>query len=391
MKKYMKSIIASFLVILACLGFGRFSFGMILPNLQESLYLSSTQAGLIGTSNFIGYFVGIFFANYLYKTFATHRLIFATILLQAFFMFLMTHTNNYQVIAFFYSLSGFFSAISNIAIMAYIASVIPKEIRGKALGIIVGASGLAIVLTGQIVPFTEDIVANMPWKTAWTIFCVILVVVSFIAKAGIKKHASHTSSGSLNFKTKEFITNSVFWKIAFIYIVFGFTYSIYVTFFVSTVMEKYTLSTHISGNFWTLLGFMSIFSGFLFGIFADKVGAYKTLIVAYSLQAIAHGSLAFEFPSFIIWLSVILFGISVWSIPSLVILLCSLEFHRDKTSKVFSLVTILFASFQALGPFVAGITHDLTSDYSNIFLITSLLAMSTVFISFVFSKQKVKQ
>ncbi|RXJ91534.1 hypothetical protein CRV01_00125 [Arcobacter sp. CECT 8983] len=388
MKPYIKSIIASFLVILACLGFGRFSFGMVLPNLQESLFLNSSQVGFIGTANFIGYFIGIFFANYLYRKTSTHKLIFTTILLQAFFMFLMTLTKEYKLVSFFYSISGFFSAISNIAIMAYISNVMPTNVRGKALGIIVGASGLAIVLSGQIVPFTQDIVKEVPWETAWIIFCLILVFVAFFSQPGIKKHAAHNIS-ELTFKTKEFISTTTFWKIAFVYMVFGFTYSIYVTFFVSAVMQKYELSTHISGNFWTLLGFMSIFSGFLFGSLADKIGAYKTLIFVYLLQTIAHGSLAFPLPSFSIWISVILFGISVWSIPSLVALLCSIEFHGNKTSKVFSLITILFAICQAFGPLVAGVIHDITKDYSNIFIITSLLALITVFISFIFSKDKI--
>ncbi|AXH13555.1 YbfB/YjiJ family MFS transporter [Halarcobacter bivalviorum] len=388
MKPYIKSIIASFLVILACLGFGRFSFGMVLPNLQESLNISTTQAGFIGTSNFIGYFVGIFFANYLYRKFSTHRLVFTTILLQAFSMFLMILTTNYILVSFFYSFSGFFSAISNIAIMAYISNVIPKNVRGKALGIIVSASGLAIVLSGQIVPFTQKLVKDVPWESAWLVFCLILVLVSFFSQPGIKKHANHTIS-DINFKTKEFLFTSSFWKIAFVYMVFGFSYSIYVTFFVSAVIEKYDFSTQISGNFWTLLGFMSIFSGILFGTIADKIGAYKTLIFVYLLQTIAHATLAFSLPSYSIWLSAIFFGISVWSIPSLVTLLCSIEFDKKMTAKVFSFVTILFAILQAFGPFIAGLIHDISKDYSDVFMITSFLTLITVFISFIFSKDKI--
>jgi len=388
MSLYIKSIIASFLIILACLGFGRFSFGMILPSLQESLSLNSSQVGFIGTANFIGYFIGIFFATPLYRKFQTHKLIFSTLLLQAISMFLMVFTNNYELISCFYSFSGFFSAISNIAIMAYLSNVIPKNIRGKALGIVVSASGLAIVLSGQIVPFSQTLIKGFSWETAWIIFSCIIVLAALFSQAGIKKHISHNIK-DVNYKTKEFISTISFWKIAFVYMVFGFTYSIYVTFFVSTVMQNYHLSTNISGNFWTLLGFMSIFSGLLFGIFADKIGAYKTLIFVFILQTIAHGSLAFNTPESFVWISAILFGISVWSIPSVVTLLCSIEFHGSKTAKVFSLVTILFAVFQASGPYIAGLLHDITKDYSDIFIITSLLTLITVFISFIFSKDKI--
>ncbi len=39
---------------------------MVLPNMQASLDLSTTQAGFIGTANFIGYVIGIVFVNKLY-------------------------------------------------------------------------------------------------------------------------------------------------------------------------------------------------------------------------------------------------------------------------------------------------------------------------------------
>lgn len=386
MKPYIKSIIASFLVILACLGFGRFALGMVLPNMQESLMLSTTQAGFIGTANFIGYFIGIFFANSLYSKFSTHRLIRTTIILQALCMISMTLSNNYLLISSAYALSGFFAAISNISIMAYMANVIPKELRGKALGIVVSGSGLAIILSGQIVPLIEGLVTHMPWQTSWIIFSAALIFVAFLSQPGIKKHAKHDMPQT-KVKTKEYITLNSFWKIGTLYMVFGFTYSIYVTFFVSAVINKYEVSTALSGNFWALLGFMSIFSGFIFGFIADKVGAYKSLFFVYMLQTIAHLILAIDVASYAIWISALVFGISVWSIPSLITLLSSIHFDVKRTAQVLSLVTMLFAICQAVGPVVAGYIFDTTNSFNFVFLLCASLTLFAMISSYIFSKQ----
>lgn len=390
MKVYIKTIISSFLVILACLGFGRFAFGMVLPNLQYSLELSTTQAGFIGTANFTGYILGIFFVTKLYTKYTTYKLIFTTLLLQGLSMLFMIAFENYIILSFFYSISGFFTAVVNISLMAYIANVVPKNIRGKVLGIIISGSGLAIVLSGQIVPFIENIVNEMPWKISWSIFSLCIIVIAFLCLPGLKKHTSHTMPET-KIKAKEYFIIPSFWKIGTLYMIFGVTYVVYVTFFVSAVINKYEVSSSLSGDFWTLLGFCSIFSGFIFGIIADKSGPYISLFFVFCLQTIAHLILAIDVNTYVIWFSAILFGITVWSIPSIIALLTSLHFDVKRNTQVLSLITLLFAICQALAPVLAGFIFDITKDFSNVFMITSILTFIAVLLSFVFSKQKIKQ
>lgn len=363
---------------------------MILPNLQESLNLSATQVGFIGTSNFIGYLFGIFFANVLYVKYSTHRLIFANITLQAFSMFFMVLFEDYLLISLLYSFSGFFSAIANISIMAYMANIIPQNIRGKALGLVVSGSGLAIIISGQTVPFFEHLNFEMPWKQSWAFFSFILLIVAFISQFGIKRHASHAIPET-KISVIEYLFTPSFWKIAIIYMIFGISYSIFVTYFVSAVMHKYSLDSSISGDFWALLGFCSIFSGLIFGAIADKVGPYRSLAFIYLLQTIAHFILAIDISSFALWISAICFGISVWSIPSLVTLLSSLHFDVRRTAKILSLLTIFFAICQALGPVSAGYIFDMTNSFSNVFLLTSILTLFAAIVSFIFSKQIIKK
>ena len=390
MKPFIKEIISGYLVILACLGLGRFAFGMVLPNMQSSLEISTTQAGFIGTSNFAGYFLGIIFVHSLYSKYSTHKLIFTTIFLQGLSMLLMVLFNNYLLISFFYTLSGFFAAVVNISIMGYLSNVIPKEKRGKALGIVVSASGLAIILSGQIVPFIESLINHMPWKVSWSIFSLIIILIAFLSAPGIKRNAKHEMP-EVKIKAKEYFIIPSFWKIGIVYMVFGITYVVYVTFFVSAVIDKFNISTQFAGSFWTVLGFCSIFSGFIFGSLADKLGPYRALTFVFILQTISNFILTIEVSSFAIWISAITFGISVWSIPSIVTLLTSLHFDVKRTTQVLSLVTLLFATCQAIAPVLAGYIYDTTNDFSNVFMISTIITLFAVIITFIFSKQEIKQ
>jgi len=172
-----------------------------------------------------------------------------------------------------------------------------------------------------------------------------------------------------------------------LYIVFGFSYIIYVTFFVSSILFKYNLLSSISGEVWALLGFCSIFSGFIFGLLADKFGAYTSLISVFFLQGCAHLILALPVSVDFIWFSAILFGITVWSIPALVTLLTSLYFDVKKTAQVLALVTLIFSVAQALGPIVAGLIKDNTNSFDGVFYLTAFLCFFAMYSSYLFSKQ----
>ena len=50
-----KYAFASVMVTISTLGFGRMSYGILMPFMKESLSLSYEQAGMLATTNSIGY------------------------------------------------------------------------------------------------------------------------------------------------------------------------------------------------------------------------------------------------------------------------------------------------------------------------------------------------
>ena len=301
----------------------------------------------------------------------------------------MTFFSNYLWISFFYGFSGFFTAICNISIMVYIAHIIPAKIKGKALGIIVTGNGFAIIFAGFLVPYIDSSFLASSWKVNWIIFAILTILIAFYSKYGLKQHDIKQQQTEQNELPLKLLKSSKFYKISFLYLIFGITYVVYVTFFVTASIEKYDISSFQSGYFWSILGFMSLFSGPVFGYLADKIGVYKTLIIIYCFQTIANAILALDLSSNFLFISAVLFGVTAWAIPALITLLSSQEFGAKNTVKVFSLATLIFAFGQVIGPIGAGYIYDIKNDFSNVFLICAILTLTGTIFSFIFSlKQK---
>ncbi len=388
MKSYSNLFLASFLTLLACLGFGRFAFGMIVPNLQENLQISTTAIGFISSSNFIGYFLGIIVASRVYARFGTNKLIFFLLLIQGLSMLIMTLFDNYIFISILYLLSGFLAAVANISIMVYISHVVPKEIRGKALGIAVSGNGFAIIISGFLVPYLEQFYDSSSWRVSWLIFSLAIIFISFFIKRLLSYDVDNSIKSELKFY--HYINNKKFWEIGILYFLFGITYVIYVTFFVSASVVKWELSSEISGYFWSTFGFICIFGAFIFGAIADKFGTFKTIILVFAFQAFSQFILIFDTPSYVLFISIFFFAISVWSVPTMIAMLCTEFFGLNKTAQVFSLVTLIFAIGQALGPLAAGYIYDLTNSYDNVFLVAFLFCFTAFVMSIIFSFNKLK-
>jgi predicted MFS family arabinose efflux permease len=387
MRTFSKLFLASFLILLSCLGFGRFAFGMILPNMQTDLDISTTLIGFIGSANFAGYFIGVIFASKIYSKFKTSTLISRLLLLQGISMIIMTFFDNYLLISLLYFSSGFLAAISNITIMVYISHAVPQNIRGKALGIALSGFGVAIIASGFIVPLFEQYYDANAWRASWLLFSFIIILVSFTLKYLLVYDVDNSVTSDTKFY--EYKNNKKFWEIASLYFLFGITYVVYVTFFVSASIDKWNLTSQVSGIFWSTFGFICIFGSLIFGTIADKYGVFKTLILVFGFQSFSIFILIFDTPSYVLFISVFFFAISVWSVPPMITMLCAEFFGLKKTAQVFSLVTLIFAVGQIIGPIAAGYIYDIFNSYDYVFLMTFLLSFLAFLLSIIFSYKKI--
>ncbi len=379
----MKPIAMGLLVVFACLGLGRFAFGMVLPLMQEDLAMNTTQAGIVGSANFLGYFVGLFAVSKTYTRFGPAALISQALYVQAGSIVLMALVPHYLFAALFFSVTGFFGALANIGIMTYIAQVVPSHMKGRATGIVVAGIGLAVIFSSLIVPTFEKFLPYA-WRVSWGVFAVCIVLISLWARRVMlcfPVHPNAHSAKNTSLFLGDILRSRAFWHTGILFLLFGATAIMFMTFFVAAVSDTYGASTQISGIFWALLGVTSLFSGPFFGAVSDTIGRYKTLAILFGLQALAHSLLAFEVPLAWVFLSAALFGFSTWAVPSIMATLSSELFGLSHTARIMSLITLFFGVGQIVGPLLAGVMRDATGSYSVAFACSSTVLFGALLLS----------
>jgi len=387
-------VAAGTLCIFASLGMGRFALGMLLPAMAESLKLTYSQMGLISTSNFIGYLVAVLFCSYISAKIGSRLLIFFALLLVAVSMLLISRANSFTTVAIIYTLTGVGSGASNVPMMALVASWFSTRQRGKAAGFVVIGSGFAILLSGKLIPYLNQLSVADGWRTSWLVLGIIVLFISIIcfvvirdtpAELGLEPVDSNKKSRmgtTPKFAEESFsASRKDIYHLGAIYFLFGYTYVIYATFIVTTLVQERGFSEAVAGNFWSWVGFLSLFSGPVFGTLSDKLGRKTGLILVFTIQMFAYLLVALSLPVKFLYLSIGCYGIVAWSIPSIMTALVGDYVGPQKTARVFGFITFIFALGQIAGPAIAGFLAEKYGSFSSSFLMASLFAGLAVFLS----------
>jgi len=388
LRNYVKPLIAGTFIVFSCLGLARFAFGMILPNMQIDLGMNTTQAGIVGSANFLGYFIGLFTVSVFYKKYGVAKVISRSLWTQAGSMFLMAMAPNYIFAALSFVITGFFGALVNISVMTYIAQVVPSHIKGRATGIVVAGIGLSVIVSGALVPFIEQYFA-VPWRISWSVFAFFILCIGLFTYRVLVGFVPHSSNQHISdsLSIKDIFTHIPFLVTGALYIVFGMSAIMYMTFFVAAAVTQWHVSIEISGTFWAILGITSLFSGPIFGVVSDRIGRYATLGILFFFQALAQAILAFAVPPLFLLFSAGLFGISTWAVPSIMATLSAELFGASHTARILSLVTLFFGVGQIVGPLAAGIITDATGDFKVIFGLSSIALIIAALLSFFGAKK----
>jgi MFS family permease len=163
-----------------------------------------------------------------------------------------------------------------------------------------------------------------------------------------------------------------------LYLAFGATYMVYGTFIVTSMVEEYGFSEATAGQFWSWVGFFSLFSGIIFGSLSDKIGRKAGLMVVFSVQTLAYLLAGSGLGTSALLFSVVLYGIAAWSIPAIMTAAVSDYLGVARAAAGFSLITFFFAGGQAVGPAVAGLIAEHFGSFSPAFLLSAAITMAAL-------------
>jgi MFS family permease len=355
------------------LGLARFAFGMMLPSMATSLGLDYAKSGLFGFFNMAGYLIAVLFVPLVLSRLGTRFTMTASLILVSLSMFAMAFSETFLVLCVFYFFAGIGTGGVVLPAMSVMSQWFHTSHRGLASGIAMSGPGFGIVLSGFVVPKLIPMQGFLSWQTGWIIFATITVVVAGLVFALVRNHPRETRSLPFGLalqplssrgKMPRNIMLKLLVHLGLIYAIYGATYMLYVTFIVTSMIESYHLNEAAAGKLWAWFGFLSIFSGVLFGWLSDHFGRRAGMALAFGVLATAYLLVGLTDSLLGLYFSIILFGLAAWSIPVIMAASAGDFFGPAAAAKTLAALTFAFSGGQAAGPVLAGILAENTGDFS---------------------------
>ena len=404
-------IVMGLLTTIAAHGFGRMSYTIILPAMKDGLEFNYTQLGLLGTGNFIGYLTMAIIGGFLAAHFGTRIVITAALLLMGITMILTGLAQSFGFAFAMRLLTGLGNGAAFVPAMALGSAWFTMKKRGFATGIVSAGIGAGTLISGLVVPPILSVFGTSGWRFSWYILGGAVLLISGVVfrfvrsnpqemglmQVGSEKKISeptkapapeNASAPKWTETVKSVIKMGSVWYLGGVYFFYGLSYIIYMVFFAAYLVKEMGLSQEWAGGLWALVGGLSIFCGVIWGKISDLLGrsrgaalAYLVLGLAYIIYALIRVPIGF-------YLSAILFGLTAWSIPTIMAAAAG-DFVGPRLAPAgLGFITLFFGIGQALGPALGGYLADASGSFTLPFLIAGVISLIGMVLSFYLKKPK---
>jgi MFS family permease len=380
-------VLSGLLTVFACLGIGRFALGMLLPSMGVSLELSYSQMGLISTANFVGYLLAVLGCGRLVHIYGARAVIGGALLTVGLSLLLVSRSDGFVGVLLIYTVTGAGSGAANVPIMGLVSHWFARRWRGRAAGFIVVGSCFAIMTSGVLIPAVNATWGLEGWRYGWMILGLVVVAIALFAGLLLRNDPRDLDLGVYGeqpaagdgpsappVEPDAATRRSILARLGLIYFLFGFTYVIYVTFIVTTLVQERGFSEAVAGRFWFWVGFLSLFSGPMFGWLSDHAGRRTGIAAVFAMHAGAYLCAGLPLPAPFLYLSIALFGLAAWSIPGIMAAAVGDYMGPRHAVAGFGTITFIFGIGQIIGPALAGILAEAGGGFASSYLLAAALA-----------------
>ena len=373
----LKIIIAGICSTLIAIGFGRFIYTPILPNMQNYLNLSSTTMGIISSYNYFGYLVGsIIPIIWKFNNFK-NIIVFSSIcsVITIYSMGFTTDLKAFMALRFLCGISSAFGFVFTISLMFNLFKDLKNKTLqlyhfcGIGLGIVIGT--LAVWVISTLYLFW-----NHQWMFIGFIGIFLCLPIIFYTPKQIFLITEKSAQSKNKFKLD-------FFSITIGYFFFGIGYIIFGTFISAIARDLFEISSYQYLS-WIIVGIFAIPSVLIWDWVSKKISIDFLLFFSCSTVGLGVALLFVSNNLNYFFISCMLYGLGVPGSVALILVEGKKRFIGNVSISV-AIMTTAFSVGQILGPFVSGILIDAEGDYESSIL---LAIICLVFASFLMVSPK---
>jgi predicted MFS family arabinose efflux permease len=340
------------------LGFGRFAYALVLPDMRADLAWSYAQAGWMNSLNAAGYLLGALLAAPASRIAGAFRTLATGVVLAVAALALPALFRDFAVLGAARFLAGLGGGLAFVAGGVLAAAVVRHDPRRAAmlLGLYYAGPGLGILMSGLTVPAVLAVGGPGTWPWAWGALALMAVPLAIAVLVMRDGAAAGTAAGKLpRFAAMGWILAG--------YFCFGAGYIAYMTYMIAWVRESGG-GAGFQAVFWIVLGLSAITSPWV-GAWvmrrSTRARAFATMNALTALGAalplVAVAAPAVTVP--VALLSAAFFGVSFMSVVATTTDFVRRNLPEPTWAAAIAALTVDFGLGQIVGPVAIGALSDL--------------------------------
>ena len=357
--------------------FGRSTFGLLLPAIEDDLGLSHAQAGLPSTGIYLAYVVGVVLVAVASPRVEPITIMRVGLGTAAIGLLLASSAQDLATLTIGVAVAG--GAGAGIWLTAPVlatAHVSPRH-RGVVIGLLSSTIGVSNIflgfgVTGLRQAFDDDLL----WRPIFTIEGILTL--GLLAALVVFARFDRTKKVDGGFSFVLLRKVPAWGRITLAYACFGAMSAGFGSFMLVALEEQGNMSRSATTVVFSIMGVAGVVGAPLAGGLSDRLGRQRLMLVSLGVLITANLCVAFG-ASLVVAGGAVLFGAAAGSFPALVATYVR-DHVTDRTfSRVMATMTILFSLLAAATPAFIGALADMTGDFRLPYLVLAALA-TTAFV-----------
>jgi predicted MFS family arabinose efflux permease len=372
-----KILIGGIASLILTMGIARFALTPLLPAMQSATGLGNDGAGFLAAFNYAGYLFGALLSSRLHNPLHKQRYLRFGLLVSVLTTAAMAYTTSLPLWSILRFISGLGTTAGMVVSTSLVLDQLLRRKQSERIGIHFSGVGLGVIISGSLLSYGAQF---LDWSQSWLFIASIGFVFAIPAFLWVNADGLAIPSNAHHNRVS-LVQKNIF----FLLISYGFagaTFSIGTTFLISIMADTPALSD--SRNIaWILLGFALAPSSYIWIKTAAKLGDFRALCLALSIQALGCALPVLWPSSTSALLGGFLFGGTFMGIVSVVFALGG-KLSPHNPAHLIGILVVSYGIGQIIGPIIAGIAMEITQ-ISSLGLwsaaASSLLAIAFLFMT----------
>jgi MFS family permease len=389
MKLFYGWVIVGAGIVVTCVGFGAMlSLSIFLQPMAEAMGWSRTGIATAAMLNFLCMGVGAFAWGTLSDRFGTRNVVLCGGVLLGLGMVLASRA------ATLLEFQLLFGALVGVASGSFYAPLIATTTkwftRNRSLAVALVSAGLSVGST-VMAPLSRWLISSYDWRTAmlvigdlvWLVIIPAALLVRNPPAASPAAAPGATASAGPELTIGQVVRTPQFAAIALTHFACCAAHSGPIFHMVTHAIDR-GVPTMAAATVLSAAGLASLSGKIGCGIFADRVGAKRTLVAGLALQAVAISLYLFTSGLGSFYALALMFGFAYGGVMPLYAILVREYFGERVMGSAFGAVSLAATLGMALGPWAGGWLYDALGSYGWMFIGSSAIGLGAVAIAFTF-------